>query len=175
MERLKENEIAFNVWLALGFPSFPMLGEALGKSASTIKTWSARHKWAEQKDKWLGDSRGKTSTDDGDVNQKTLDQLIDESIQKIETGQIMVKTPKDILYLEEIRKSRMEAQEATSLTNLGALVNTLAESLIQAGVSRWEDIPDPDLEGGSHEESDATTNIEEGSTVDQEIGAILER
>lgn len=148
MVRLKENEIAFNVWLALGFPSFSMLGEALGKSTSTIKTWSARHKWAEQKDKWLEDNWGKTSAVDNDVNQKTLDQLIEDSIQKIETGQITVKTPKDILYLEEIRKSRMEAQQATSIDNLGAMITTMAKSLIEEGWSSWDDIPDPDKEEG---------------------------
>lgn len=170
MERLKENEIAFNVWLALGFPSFSMLGEALGKSTSTIKTWSARHKWAEQKDKWLEDNRGKTSTVDDNVNQKTLDQLIDESIQKIETGQILVKTPKDILYLEEIRRSRIEAENATSVDNLGALVTALAKGLIEEGMSSWDDIPDPDKEG----DNGTTTDIEEGKTIYKEIEGIFE-
>lgn len=170
MERLKENEIAFNVWLALGFPSFSMLGEALGKSTSTIKTWSARHKWAEQKDKWLEENKGKTSTVDDNVNQKTLDQLIDESIQKIETGQITVKTPKDILYLEEIRRSRIEAEKATSVDNLGALVTALAKSLIEEGMSSWDDIPDPDKEG----DNGTTTDIEEGKTIYKEIEGIFE-
>ncbi|WP_300855761.1 hypothetical protein [uncultured Clostridium sp.] len=171
MERLKENEIAFNVWVALGFPSYAKIGEALGKSVGTIKQWSSRHKWAEQRDKWLEENARLTQAVDEDVNQKTLDQLIDESIQKIETGQIMVKTPKDILYLEEIRKSRMEAQSATSIDNLGGLVTAMAKGLIAEGMSSWDEIQDPDKE--EQAENEEATKTEAGD-IYQDIQRVFD-